>query len=128
MADTPEAINKSKRLYMLIGGTLFIFTIITVLVATVPWLDFGGHGFDIVDAIIGLAIAAFKASLVMLIFMHLNHEKKTIYFLYVMALIMAFFLMFLTGWGFEDPIHYGTPSIQEPDGGTDGFYVPPGME
>jgi hypothetical protein len=43
---------------------LFIGTIVTVLVATVPALDVGHHGFDIWDAILGLAIAATKASLV----------------------------------------------------------------
>ena len=75
MADTPEAIQKAKRLYTFVGLLLFFFTGITVAVATVEALDFGGHGFDSADAILGLIIAAFKASLVMIIFMHLNHEK-----------------------------------------------------
>ena len=122
MADTPEAIQKSKKLYLFIGMVLFFFTIVTVAVATVPWLDFGGHGFDKADAIIGLAIATFKASLVMLIFMHLNHEKGTIYIVFSMAIFFAFFLMFLTGWAFEDPMEFGTPTIHED--GSDGFYNP----
>lgn len=107
MADSVEEINKKKKLYLVIGGLLFLFTAITVMVASVEWLDFGGHGFDHVDATIGLAIAAFKASLVMLIFMHLNHEKKLIYFVYGLALTMAFFCMFLTGWAKSDPIQFG---------------------
>src|SRR5688572_27846810 len=45
MADSPEAIQKSLRLYKLIGGVLFAGTIITVMVATVSALDFGKHGF-----------------------------------------------------------------------------------
>ena len=41
MADTPEAIKKSVRTYLFVGGVLFLGTIITVLVATVPALDVG---------------------------------------------------------------------------------------
>ncbi len=73
MADSPEAIQKSLRLYTLIGGVLFAGTIITVMVATVPALDFGKHGFDVADMVLGLLIASVKASLVAAIFMHLNH-------------------------------------------------------
>jgi caa(3)-type oxidase subunit IV len=122
MADSIEHIQKSKKLYLLIGLILFFFTVVTVAVATVEALDFGGRGFDHVDAIIGLIIASFKASLVMLIFMHLNHEKKLVYFLLALGFSGAIFLMWLTGWAFTDPIEYG-------DGGTidekSGFYAPP---
>lgn len=118
MADSIEEIQKAKKLYMFIGLLLFFFTIVTVAVATVESLDFGEHGFDKHDAIIGLAIAAFKASLVMLIFMHLNHEKPLIYFFYTLALLMAFFCMWLIGWSKSDPIQYGNPNA------SDGFYNP----
>jgi hypothetical protein len=91
---------------------------VTVMVATVEVLDFGDHGFDGVDATIGLIIAAFKASLVMIIFMHLNHEKPLIYFFYGLALLMAFFCMWLIGWTKSDPIQYGNA------GQGDGFYNP----
>lgn len=128
MAESVEDIKKKKKLFLFIGLTLFIFTGVTAAVATVPQLDFGGHGFDHVDATIGLIIAIIKASLVMLIFMHLNHEKKLIYFLFGLAGIMAFFLMFLTGWGFHDPINYGTPTQKDGNDGVDGFYVPPTLE
>ncbi len=80
MADSIAEVQKAKKLYMFIGLLLFFFTIVTVAVATMESLDFGEHGFDKVDAIIGLTIAAFKASLVMIIFMHLNHEKPLVYF------------------------------------------------
>ena len=79
MADTPEAIKKSVRTYLFVGGILFIGTIITVLVATVPMLDVGQHGFDKWDCILGLTIATTKAFLVAFIFMHLNHEKKAVF-------------------------------------------------
>lgn len=106
MADTPEAIKKSVKLYTLIGLLLFVFTGITVAVATVPALDFGEHGFDYVDAIIGLAIATFKASLVALIFMHLNHEKKGIYWIFLGALFFGVVLILLFALAFLDPITF----------------------
>ena len=118
MADTPEEIKKAQKKYLLIGLILFVFTVVTVAVATVPWLDFGVHGFDAQDAIIGLIIATIKASLVGAIFMHLSHEKKTIYVLIVIGILMGISLMGLTGWAFEDPIEYGN-SVE-----GDGFYNP----
>ena len=116
MADSVAEIQKAKKLYFFIGMLLFFFTVVTVLVATVEALDFGDHGFDGVDAVIGLIIAAFKASLVMIIFMHLNHEKPLIYFFYGLALLMAFFCMWLIGWSKSDPIQFGSPTK------VDGFY------
>jgi len=107
MAGSVEEIKKATRLYTKIGAILFVFTVVTVMVATIEWLDFGAHGFDAADAVIGLAIATFKASLVMLIFMHLNHEKGLIYFFYGLAILMAFFCMALIGWTKSDPIQDG---------------------
>ncbi len=118
MADTPEEIQKAQKKYILIGLILFVFTVVTVAVATVPWLDFGEHGFDSKDAIIGLIIATIKASLVGAIFMHLNHEKKTIYVVLVIGVLMGIALIGLIGWSFEDPIEYGD-SVE-----GDGFYNP----
>ena len=118
MADSPAEIQKAKKLYMFIGLLLFIFTVVTVAVANVEALDFGRHGFDGVDAVIGLAIAAFKASLVMVIFMHLNHERPLIYFFYGLALLMAFFCIWLIGWSKSDPIQYGNAEK------ANGFYNP----
>jgi len=106
MADSPEAIKKAARLYLFIGGVLFAGTIITVMVATVPWLDFGKHGFDTMDLVIGLLIATVKASLVALIFMHLNHEKRLIYWLFSFGLVAAFFMVALIGLAKWDPIRY----------------------
>ncbi len=118
MADTPEDIRKAQKKYLLIGLILFVFTVVTVAVATVPWLDFGEHGFDAWDAIIGLVIATIKASLVGAIFMHLSNEKKTIYVLIVMGVMMGIALMGLIGWAYNNPIEYGN-SVE-----GDGFFNP----
>jgi caa(3)-type oxidase subunit IV len=107
MADTPEAVSKSLRTYKFIGGILFLGTIITVLVATVPWLDVGHHGFDTMDAILGLAIAATKASLVAAVFMHLNHEKKAIYWIFGSGIVFVIALFVLVGLAKSDPIFDG---------------------
>lgn len=105
MADTPEAIKKSIRIYLFIGAILFIGTITTVLVATVPWLDVGQHGFDKWDCILGLMIATTKALLVAFVFMHLNHEKKAVYWLFASGLCMVCSLAGLTALAVFDPIH-----------------------
>jgi caa(3)-type oxidase subunit IV len=63
--------------YLKIGLLLCIFTGITVALSFVDFSEWG-LGTDS-NMIIGMIVAAFKASLVCLIFMHLNHEKKLIY-------------------------------------------------
>lgn len=110
MADSVEEIKKAQKTYLVVFGLLLICTVATVAVATIPALDVGGHGFDVYDMILGLLIATFKASLVGAVFMHLNHEKRAIYWLFGSGLVFCFFLMFLTGWAYDDPIHF------------DGFY------
>lgn len=107
MANSVEEIQKSKKTYMLVFGALLVGTVVTVLVATVEFLDIGKHGFDKWDAILGLLIATIKASLVGLIFMHLNHEKKAIYWIFISALVLCasmFALLFLAKYSpiFDD--------------------------
>jgi len=104
MADTPEAVRKSIRTYLLVGAALFIGTVITVLVATVPALDIGHHGFDTWDAVLGLAIASTKAALVAFIFMHLNHEKKAVYWIFGSGLVFVVALFALFALAKYDPI------------------------
>lgn len=104
MADTPEAIKKSFRTYLFIGGILFLGTILTVLIATVPAFDVGAHGFDKYDCILGLTIAFIKASLVAAVFMHLNHEKRPVYWLIASGLCMVVALGGLTALGLGDII------------------------
>lgn len=106
MADSPEAIKKSVKLYTLIGLTLFVCTVLTVAVAYVPALDVNEHGFDGWDAAVGILIATFKASLVALIFMHLNHEKKAIYWIILGSAVFALAMILLIGLGFFDGITF----------------------
>ena len=72
MSDDSHDVSKHVRGYLIIGGTLLVGTILTVLAS---YLDLG-HGWNIVLA---LVIATVKASLVALFFMHLISEKQMIY-------------------------------------------------
>jgi caa(3)-type oxidase subunit IV len=104
MAASHEEIQKSKRTYLIVFGILMLGTILTVLVATVPALDIGRHGFDAADCILGLTIATIKATLVAAIFMHLNHEKKAIYWLFGSGIAAVISLGGLTALAMGDPI------------------------
>ncbi len=73
--NSPEEIKKVKNAFLIVALILAACTLLTVAVAVVPQLDFGAHGFSTADAVIGLAIATFKASCVALIFMHLKFGK-----------------------------------------------------
>ncbi|MFD2256124.1 cytochrome C oxidase subunit IV family protein [Luteolibacter algae] len=119
-----EHIQLAKKRFLIVGCLLFIFTITTVAVATVPALDIGRHGFDAWDAALGLLIATIKASMVALVFMHLNHEKKTVYFIIGLATIHAVGLYFGTHMHFADMTydpHFYDDGIEriDGDGGTD---------
>ena len=105
MADSIEAIHKAKKTYLLVFGALLVGTVLTVLVATVPALDIGGHGFDMWDAVLGLIIASTKASLVAAIFMHLNHEKKLIYWIFGAGLMFFAWMGYLFYLAESSPIY-----------------------
>jgi cytochrome c oxidase subunit IV len=75
------------KLYLVIFGALLILTVVTVLVSY--W-----HLPPSAAIAVGLAIASFKAGLVIAFFMHLKGEHKLIYvFLGVMAVTMLGFLL-----------------------------------
>lgn len=84
-----DEVSSSLRLYLYVGAILFAGTLATSAVATVPFMDVGAHGFDKWDALLGLSIAVTKASLVAAIFMHLNHERRLIYGVILLALLTA---------------------------------------
>ncbi|MEP2775017.1 MAG: cytochrome C oxidase subunit IV family protein [Luteolibacter sp.] len=109
MADSIEEIQKSKKKYLLVFGALLVGTVLTVLVASPPeflWrLDVGDHGFDKWDGIIGLLIATTKATLVAAIFMHLNHEKKAIYWIFASGIVFVAWMGFLLALAYRNPIH-----------------------
>jgi cytochrome c oxidase subunit IV len=72
MSDHPYDISKHIRGYLIIGGTLIVGTVLTVLAS---YVDLGHHW----NIVLALIIATVKASLVALYFMHLISEKQMIY-------------------------------------------------
>lgn len=100
--ELQRKVRRSLQIYGLIGFTLFLFTGLTVAIATVPWMDVGRHGFDKWDALLGLSIASIKAGLVAAIFMHLNHERKLVYGLIALGAFNAIGLFVGTFWHFAN--------------------------
>ena len=93
MADTPEEIQKHLKLYWKVGVALLICTVLTVVVA---WIT--------PSITIGLGIAAFKAGLVAMIFMHLNAEKPLIYKILLYTVFFFIGMMFLCLLALYDPL------------------------
>ena len=98
MADTPEEIQKSIKMYFLIGGLLILATIITVALS---YWEMPTHGLNI---LLGLIVAAVKVSLVGLIFMHLNHERALIYKILAFTAVFVTALFVLFYMSHEDPL------------------------
>ncbi len=101
MADTPEELAKHVKLYWIIGGVLFFCTFLTVWVA--EYADFGSQAANIT---VGLLIAATKASLVGLIFMHLSNEKSLIYTILFYTFFFFLGMMILTIIALYDPVFF----------------------
>jgi cytochrome c oxidase subunit 4 len=91
--DTAHAhdhdVSKHIRGYLIIGATLIVGTVLTVLASYVDL----GHSWNIVLA---LVIASVKASLVALYFMHLISEKQMIYTVLGFTAFFFFALLGLT--------------------------------
>ncbi len=98
MADNVEEIQKSVKKYMLVGVTLIAFTFITWGLSLV---ELPTHNWNI---LVGMIVAAFKASLVCLIFMHLNHERSTIYKILAFTFVLAIVLFLLFHFSHGDPL------------------------
>lgn len=104
MADASHDLSKTKKSYAAVGIALLVFTVVTVTVGLVPVFDLGPPGPDGMDFVLGLAVASVKASLVALIFMHLNHEKGLIYKILLFTVLFFLGLMILTLFADFDPI------------------------
>ena len=98
--DTAHHVHSHVRGYLLVGGLLMLFTLITV---GLSYVNFGTPQANIVVALI---VATIKASLVALIFMHLKSEKWTIYRFLLITIFFAIGLFALTGLAFSDPIRH----------------------
>jgi caa(3)-type oxidase subunit IV len=98
MADNLEEIQKSVKKYLIIGTVLIVFTVITV---GLSYVELPTHGMNIM---VGMIVATFKAALVALIFMHLNHERSTIYKILAFTFVFALVLFVLFHFTHNDPL------------------------
>lgn len=86
--NSPEAVRKEIRRYMMVFGALAVLTVITVFISYLPLPTWQAIA-------LGLLVATVKGSLVAAFFMHLLSERKLIYA--VLLLTVFFFGVML--WG-----------------------------
>ena len=106
MADNIEAIQKSIKWYIIIGVLLIVFSGLTV---GLSYVELPTHSLNI---LVGMILATIKATLVALIFMHLNHERSMIYKILLFTVVLATVLFALFIFSHEDPLVFP------------GFYAP----
>lgn len=76
------------RTYLAVAAALFVLTAITVIVAQFHFGEF--------NLIVAMAIAAVKASLVALFFMHLKYDSKIYMVIFLIAIIFLALFIILT--------------------------------
>jgi caa(3)-type oxidase subunit IV len=91
-------VSKHIRAYLMVGGTLLLFTAITVALS---YVNFGTQKANVAVAMV---VASFKAGLVAAIFMHLSSEKRMIYRILIFTVFFVLGLFFLTYLAWYDPI------------------------
>jgi caa(3)-type oxidase subunit IV len=96
--DHDHDVSKHIKKYLMVGALLLIFTVITVALA---YVDFGSHNLNIA---IGMLVATFKATLVAMIFMHLNAERQLIYRILLFTVFFVLGLFWLTYLHWYDPV------------------------
>jgi len=99
--------------YLMVGGLLLFFTLLTVALS---YVDFGGFFSWLfhthiapgsgrkLNIAVAIVVAAFKASLVALIFMHLAAEKRLIYRVLIFTGFFVLGLFWLTYLAWYNPI------------------------
>src|SRR5947208_10917730 len=83
-----EDMTKHVRTYLMVFGALMVLTLITVGVSYL-------HLPTREQIFVALAIATIKGSLVALFFMHLIDERKLIYSVLTLTVVLFIFLMFV---------------------------------
>jgi cytochrome c oxidase subunit IV len=108
-----HGVHQHVTRYLIVGGLLICFTILTVALS---YVDFGGffswlfhihiapsHGGQL-NMAVAMIVAAIKVSLVVLVFMHLAAEKRLIYRILVFTMVFVLGLFWLTYLAWYNPI------------------------
>ena len=96
--DHDHDVSKHVKKYLMVGGLLLFFTIVTVALS---YIDFGSHKLNIA---VGMLVATVKATLVAMIFMHLSSERQLIYRILIFTVLFVLGLFWLTYLHWYDPI------------------------
>ena len=108
-----HGVHQHVSRYLMVGGLLLFFTLLTVALS---YVDFGGFFSWLfhtnispaagrkLNIAVAIIVAAFKASLVALIFMHLAAEKRLIYRVLIFTGLFVFALFWLTYLAWYNPI------------------------
>ena len=87
MSDKQQHHVLPLKTYLSVGGALLVLTVITVMVAQYQLGEW--------NLIVAMAIAATKATLVLLFFMHLKYDNKMYAFIFLIAVVfLAIFITF----------------------------------
>lgn len=81
------------KTYYVVGSLLLVLTVITVLASLVHWGDMIGVPGLLVNVLIAMVIATFKAALVLMYFMHMKYESKLIWGMGIIYPIILFAIM-----------------------------------
>lgn len=87
-----------RKHYLLTGAALLVLTVITVAAASVDWGEMTGLGFA-ANITVAMVIATVKATLVLMIFMHMKYEGALtwgfglIYPLVIFAILVGFLVI-----------------------------------
>jgi caa(3)-type oxidase subunit IV len=108
-----HGVHQHVTRYLIVGGLLICFTILTVALS---YVDFGGffswlfhihiapsHGGQL-NMAVAMIVAAVKVSLVVLVFMHLAAEKRLIYRILIFTVVFVLGLFWLTYLAWYNPI------------------------
>ena len=96
--DDHHDVSKHVRKYLMVGGLLLAFTLITVFLS---YVDLGSMKANVA---VGMLVATFKAGLVAAIFMHLSAERKMVYRILIFTAFFVLVLFWLTYLAWYDPI------------------------
>jgi len=108
-----HGVQQHVNRYLMVGGLLLFFTLLTVALS---YVDFGGffswlfhvqispQNGSKLNIAVAVLVAAFKASLVGLIFMHLAAEKRLIYRVLIFTGLFVLGLFWLTFLAWYDPV------------------------
>lgn len=108
-----HGVHQHVTRYLMVGGILLAFTILTVALS---YVDFGGFFswlFHVhispatgskLNIAVAILVALFKATLVALIFMHLAAEKRLIYRVLIFTGFFVIVLFWLTYLAWYNPV------------------------